>query len=88
MKELEQSVSARELGEWRAFYSIDPWGEQRADMRAARIAAVSLMPHVKPGTNIDANDYMLFPDDVHDLPDDVTAEERKMMQRLNRIMDD
>lgn len=30
-----KSMSARELVEWRAFYQIEPFGEERADIRSA-----------------------------------------------------
>lgn len=33
-------VDARELAEWEAYYSLDPWGQDRADLRAGTIAAV------------------------------------------------
>lgn len=32
--------SGRELTEWRALYELDPWGEERADWRAAMVASV------------------------------------------------
>lgn len=32
-------MSARTLGIWRAYYEIDPWDENRADLRAGEIAA-------------------------------------------------
>lgn len=38
MSELLQRISSKELTEWMAFYSIEPFGEVRADMRAALIA--------------------------------------------------
>lgn len=33
-------ISSRELTEWREFYRLEPFGEERADYRAALIAAV------------------------------------------------
>lgn len=36
--ELEEELSARELKEWMAFYSIEPWGEYRADVRSAMVS--------------------------------------------------
>lgn len=33
-------ISARELAEWEIEFSKDPWGEQRADLRTAIVAAV------------------------------------------------
>ena len=29
-------MSAREFAEWRAYYRLEPWGETRADARAAQ----------------------------------------------------
>jgi len=51
-------------------------------MRMARTVWSNLAPHSK--SEIDANDFMLFPDDAHDLPDDVSAQEKAFMLKLNR----
>lgn len=82
MAELEASVSAAELAEWRGLYAIDPWGDQRADMRMARIAEAAIAPHIKHCP--DAQSFMLFPEDAMDLPDDVNAQERAWMMQLQR----
>lgn len=63
---------------------IDPWGEQRADMRMAQIVSAALQPHLKPGKSIDPHDAMLFPDSAHAVPDDVTDQERVWMMKLSR----
>ena len=65
-----------------AFYGLDPWGDQRADMRMARLAWAMLAPHTK--TPVDQNDFLLFPDEAHELPDDVEAQERAWMMKLSR----
>ena len=39
VRELENRLSARELSEWMAYYSIEPFGTQREDYRAGLIAA-------------------------------------------------
>ncbi|RQU14189.1 hypothetical protein DF152_17120 [Burkholderia cenocepacia] len=39
--ELQRSMSSAEFGEWIAFYSIEPFGDRIADMRAGTIAAVT-----------------------------------------------
>ena len=31
--------NARQFAEWRAYYQIEPWGEERADLRAGIIAS-------------------------------------------------
>jgi hypothetical protein len=36
--EIERTMSAYELREWMALSSLEPWGEVRADLRAAVIA--------------------------------------------------
>lgn len=33
-------ISAEELTEWMALYRLEPWGEERGDMRAALIASI------------------------------------------------
>ena len=75
------SLSAAEYSEWMAFYGLDPWGEQRDDMRMARLAAATLAPHSR--ASIDANEFLLFPDAAHELPDDVDGRERAWMLKLS-----
>jgi len=41
VRELENRLSARELSEWIAYYSIEPFGTQREDYRAGLIAATT-----------------------------------------------
>lgn len=65
-----------------AFWSIDPWGEQRADLRAARMVWAALAPHSKSA--LDENDYRLFPDEANELPDDVSEQEKAWMLKLQR----
>lgn len=67
-----------------AFYEIDPWGEQRNDMRMARLAATVIQPHMKAGAKVDPADFMLYPEDALDLPEDVDAQEREWMLKLGR----
>lgn len=38
-------ISARELAEWEAYYAIEPFGEERADLRAGIIAATVANAH-------------------------------------------
>lgn len=32
-------ISSRELTEWQAYYNLEPWGEERADLRSAIVAS-------------------------------------------------
>ena len=38
VKRLLSEFDSHELGEWMAYYRIEPWGEERADIRAAIVA--------------------------------------------------
>ena len=38
LRETQAAVSAREFTLWAAFYQTEPWGEERADLRAGIIA--------------------------------------------------
>ena len=39
MAELSRRISERELAEWIAYYGLEPWGEERADLRAGIVAS-------------------------------------------------
>ncbi len=32
-------ISSRQFAEWMAFYRLEPWGEERADLRAGIVAS-------------------------------------------------
>ena len=38
--DLLRSLTAKQFAEWRAFYGLDPFGDQRADLRAGIISSV------------------------------------------------
>lgn len=59
---------------------MDPWGEQRADLRAALVAIAGMQTKSPPLLS----DLMLFPDERNDLPEDVAPEEQQWMLALNR----
>ena len=40
MREAQCRCDAREFAEWMAFYRLEPWGEQRGDLRIGILAAV------------------------------------------------
>jgi flagellar basal body rod protein FlgC len=39
VEELLDRISSRELSEWMAFYQVEPWGTEPADMRAGIVAS-------------------------------------------------
>lgn len=66
-----------------AFYGMDPWGEQRGDLRMAKMVCAILSPHTK--ARLDPGDFMLFPDEEHDLPEGLDEQERVWKMRLDRL---
>ncbi len=42
-----QEMSARQFDDWQALYVREPWGDERGDMRMARLACAMLQPHTK-----------------------------------------
>jgi len=61
-----------------AFHRMDPFGEYRADLRMARSLAFQCK------TPPPLEDFVLFPDDKNDLPEDVSAHEQQWMLALSR----
>lgn len=50
-----------ELGMWAAFYAVDPWTEERADLRAGTVAAVIANVHrSRDREPFEATDFMPF----------------------------
>jgi len=47
---LYQRITYEELAEQEIAYKLDPWDEQRADLRAGVVASASLVPHLKKGS--------------------------------------
>lgn len=74
--ELRERVSSAELTAWFAYYRLDPWGEQRADLRNAmsmrQVAAIHRDPKrsPRPPSVEDFMPYMRKPK-----PRDLTADE-------------
>lgn len=45
MQELETTVSARELADWGAYWSVEPWGAERDNIHAGIVAAMVFNVH-------------------------------------------
>ena len=39
VRELLHGIESKELAEWQAYYNLEPWGEERADLRAGIVAS-------------------------------------------------
>lgn len=53
-----RELTASEVVEWEALYRIDPWGEERADLRSAIIAWTFAMAHSKRGKKPKLSQFM------------------------------
>lgn len=69
--ELLQRTSSRELTEWQAYAALEPFGEERADYRAALIAKSIWDVQLKPAERRPLTDFLLFQDE----PEPPTQEE-------------
>lgn len=59
VRQLLNELDSRELSEWMAFWQIEPWGEERADRRAATVAATVANVHRPKGRRAyKAEDFM------------------------------
>ena len=54
-----ERMSAEQFCEWRAFYTIDPWGPERADLRSGVECSVMDACHRTKGRVKRPKDYML-----------------------------
>ena len=53
-------VSSRELSEWAAYYRLEPWGEERADLRIGVLDSILANLFRKKGSReYKAQDFML-----------------------------
>jgi hypothetical protein len=58
LKQLYRETDSSELTEWQAYHNLEPWGEQKADVRAGIIA--STIANVNKGKNTKAFSYENF----------------------------
>ena len=42
-------MDSHELSEWMAHYTIEPFGEERADLRMGIICSATIAPHIEQG---------------------------------------
>ena len=50
--------NSREFAEWRAFFELEPWGEERADLRAGIIASTIANVNRSKGKAFSPGDFM------------------------------
>ena len=73
VQELEQSLSSSEFTEWMAYFSLQPFGHYREDLRTGILASLIANIHKdKSRANFKPRDFMPFVDN----PDDQLIEPR------------
>ena len=58
LKQLYREIDSAELTEWQAYYNLEPWGEQKSDVRTGIIA--STIANVNRGKNTKSFSYEDF----------------------------
>ena len=79
--ELTERLTAAEEAHWIALYKQEPWGDQRADVRAAQIAQILYNTNAPRGKARKLNDFMLF-SKKEEQKGDSAATIRKNFERL------
>ena len=58
MAEAQERISSAEYTEWLAYYQIEPWGDERADLRNGILCALTANMHRSKGRKFKAGDFM------------------------------
>lgn len=53
-----RELTSSEVVEWEAFYRIDPWGEDRADLRSAIVAYTVASAHTRKGKKLKLSQFI------------------------------
>lgn len=89
--EAQRRIDSREFAEWLAFWRIDPWGPQRADLRIATLAAlVANAFRGGRGRPVLPAAFMPFTDKPAPAPAPAgadTAAQQDLLARLGRALD-
>ena len=84
VREMLARIDSHELTEWRVFYGLNPWGPERADLRAGTVASVIANCHSTDRT-FKPSDFM--PDFSEPEPEPQSDEDiRDMAIRINAML--
>jgi hypothetical protein len=85
LSEVRERISAAELSAWFAYYRLEPWGEERADLRSAIVASnvanSNRDPRKRPEPYAPA-DFMPFGKRNDDKPDAVIGRIKRGFKQL------
>ncbi len=59
-----ERIDSVEFTQWQAEYAIEPWGEERDDLRSALQTAHLVAPQLKPGTVVPVKRFLLTFDEA------------------------
>jgi len=76
-------MSAKEMNLWKADYMIEPWGDERQDLRIATVVQSNLTPYTKK--KIKLKDCMLDFEPVSNKPMDWRKLKSKLFARANAM---
>lgn len=57
-KMLREEMTSADFAMWEAYYAVEPWGEERADLRAGIIASTQANCHRTKGAAFKPSDFM------------------------------
>ena len=87
VEELGERMSSAEFTEWAVMFAHDPWGEQRADLRAAQLAALFYNAHrgpqAPPGKLADFMPYRPFEPEPEPEPESDEHAAARLMGQIN-----
>lgn len=81
--EAQARIGSAEFAEWMAYYRVEPFGEERADLRNG--ALISTIAAMFTGTQVDPADFILTPAETAPEPDDPRAETRRVLEALGAV---
>jgi hypothetical protein len=74
LRKVAEQLTSRELTDWLAYWSLEPWGEERADFRSGILAAaMSNRWRGKGEKAAKPQDFMPFTDEPEQTPDEIRA---------------
>jgi len=85
IREAQQRIDSQEFTLWRAAYEIEPWGEERADIRASVLSRVLIASH---GGKINSEDSRKLFDwwNYEDAPPSATPPKETVKKKIAETM--
>lgn len=84
VRELLARIDSLELTEWMAAYNVEPWGEDRSDLRAGIVASTVANCHSTKGHEFKPSDFI--PQFVEmEKPQQTPEQMQRMARKLNAM---